>query len=481
MNHRSIRLLGFGLALFIVGPSCSLIRHDDDKIHEPIPKVPTTSQHQNGGASTEDDLTGGTDTGGNTSVGGTSFGTTSDNSGSGGTAAIESTTTVSCVGMARTDASTIDPNTEYQIIRGFGGINMPGWIADLTTDEADKAFGNGEGQIGLSLLRVRVPFDNTKFELEVPTALRAVSHGVTVFASPWSPPIALKTNNALAGGTLRADAYSAYADHLVSFRDYLASSGIPLYAVSIQNEPDVNVPYESCSWDPSDILNFLVATRARFGSTKIMAAESFHFYPSFTDPILNNPTALPLLDIVGGHIYGSGLVDYPLARAKGKELWMTEHYTDPHNANDWPVALHVGKEIHDCMTANFSAYVWWYIRRAYGLITEDSNVSKRGYVMSQFTKFIRPGFLRIAASPPPNPNVYVTAYKNNAQIIVVAVNSNDFAQTVNLNFLNTCQNQFSIYTTSATKNVAYDGVVTLTNLGASVTLEAQSITTYVSH
>ena len=213
-----------------------------------------------------------------------------------------------------------------------------------------------------------------------------------------------------------------------------------------------------------------------------MAAESFRMDHSLTDPILNDPIASPLLDIIGGHIYSSGLVDYPLTRAKGKEVWMTEHYTDSKNsANDWPVALHVGKEIHDCMTANFSAYVWWYIRRAYGLITEDSNVSKRGYVMSQFTKFVRPGFLRIAASPPPNPNVYVTAYKNNAQIIVVAVNSNDFAQTVNLNFLNTCQNQFSVYTTSATKNVAYDGVVTLTNLGASVTLEAQSITTYVSH
>jgi O-glycosyl hydrolase len=481
MNHRSIRQFGFGLALSLVGSSCSLIRHDDDKIQKPIPLVSTTSQHQNGGATTEDDLTGGTDAGGNTSVGGTSFGTTSDNSGSGGTAAIENTTTT-CVGIERLDSSTIDPNTEYQIIRGFGGINMPGWIADLTTDEADKAFGDGEGQIGLSLLRVRVPFDSTQFELEVPTAARAVAHGATVFASPWTPPIALKTNNDLVGGKLRVDAYTAYADHLVSFRDYLASNGVPLYAISIQNEPDVYVPYESCQWSPYDFLNFLVATRAKFGITKVMAAESFRMDHSLTDPLLNDPIASPLLDIIGGHIYGSGLFDYPLARAKGKEVWMTEHYTDSKNsANDWPVALHVGKVIHDCMTANFSAYVWWYIRRAYGLITEDSNVSKRGYVMSQFTKFVRPGFLRIAASPPPNPNVYVTAYKNNAQIIVVAVNSNDFAQTVNLNFLNTCRNQFSVYTTSATKNVAYDGVVTLTNLGASVTLEAQSITTYVSH
>jgi O-glycosyl hydrolase len=70
---------------------------------------------------------------------------------------------------------------------------------------------------------------------------------------------------------------------------------------------------------------------------------------------------------------------------------MTEHLTghESPEVNTWTLALALGSEINDCMEANFNAYVWWYIRRFYGLITDDGNISKKGYVMSQFSKFIR--------------------------------------------------------------------------------------------
>lgn len=48
--------------------------------------------------------------------------------------------------------ATIDLATEYQYVRGFGGMNMPGWIPDLTIAQAHKAFGVGDGKIGLSVL-----------------------------------------------------------------------------------------------------------------------------------------------------------------------------------------------------------------------------------------------------------------------------------------------------------------------------------------
>lgn len=50
-------------------------------------------------------------------------------------------------------------DSSRQIIRGFGGVNMPGWIDDLTPDQVNKAFGTGQGQIGMTILRIRVPFD----------------------------------------------------------------------------------------------------------------------------------------------------------------------------------------------------------------------------------------------------------------------------------------------------------------------------------
>jgi hypothetical protein len=48
-----------------------------------------------------------------------------------------------------------------QIIRGFGGTNMPPWIGDITSDQVERAFGSGEGQIGMAILRIRVPYDST--------------------------------------------------------------------------------------------------------------------------------------------------------------------------------------------------------------------------------------------------------------------------------------------------------------------------------
>ena len=45
--------------------------------------------------------------------------------------------------------ATINTAKTYQTIRGFGGMNHPDWISDLTTDQVKKAYGNGAGELGL--------------------------------------------------------------------------------------------------------------------------------------------------------------------------------------------------------------------------------------------------------------------------------------------------------------------------------------------
>ena len=161
---------------------------------------------------------------------------------------------------------------------------------------------------------------------------------------------------------------------------------------------------------------------------------------------------------------------------------MTEHYTDSNNsANAWPNALAVGKEIHDAMSANFSAYIWWYIRRAYGPITEDGLVSKRGSLLAQYAKFVRPGDVRVAASAPAAPDVYATAYKGDGgRVAVVAVNLSSEPREVTLDLSNSCVESFSRFGTSATEDVGDQGEVVLSDGRASVTLAGQSVTTFVS-
>ncbi len=81
---------------------------------------------------------------------------------------------------------------------------------------------------------------------------------------------------------------------------------------------------------------------------------------------------------------------------------MTEVYypnSDTNSADRWPEALDVSQHIHNAMVeGDFQAYVWWYIRRSYGPMKEDGTISKRGYNMAHFSKFVRPGYVRIDAT-----------------------------------------------------------------------------------
>jgi hypothetical protein len=250
-------------------------------------------------------------------------------------------------------------DSTQQIISGFGAANILNWRPDMTADEIDKAFGTDEGQIGLTILRLRIPLDENEFSYNVPTARAAYSRGVKIIASPWSPPASMKTNNNIVGGELKTDSYAAYAAHLKAFSDYMSSNGAPLYAVSIQNEPDCQVTYESCDWNATQMLNFMKNNAASIG-IRVMMPESQNFNRSLSDPTLNDSAAAANVSVIAGHIYGGGLSSYPLAESKGKEVWMTEHLdTD----TSWTKVLATAKEINDCMFAGMSAYIWWYIVR----------------------------------------------------------------------------------------------------------------------
>jgi glucuronoarabinoxylan endo-1,4-beta-xylanase len=363
-----------------------------------------------------------------------------------------------------------------QMIRGFGGMNMPGWIPDMTSAQVNKAFGVNDGQIGMSILRVRVPFDSSKFYLEVPTAKHAASLGATIIASPWSPPAWMKSNNNIVGGILKESAYGAYANHLQSFANYLSGNGVTLQAVSIQNEPDVTVTYESCDWNASQMSKFL-KENGQFIGPNIIAPESFHFNSTFADSLLNDPATAANISIIGGHIYGGGLAPYPLAAKKGKELWMTEHLVVN---TDWNGALETAKEINDCMLADMNAYIWWYIRRFYGPIDDNSVVTKRGYVISQYARFVRPGYHRIGATPLSQMYVDITAFRNDSTIVIVAVNRATTGLEQAFVIHNGNVNTFMSYSTSSTKNCVKGSDISILNGKFTVTLDASSVTTFVS-
>ena len=375
-------------------------------------------------------------------------------------------------------AANINLASTQQIIRGFGGATV--FRPDLTDEDVSTLFSNlNDSQLGLSILRIRVsPSGSSDWGIELSNAKRVKALGGIVIATPWSPPPSMKTNNNTTGGELSTSWYAAYAAYLKSFADYMNTNDAELYALAIQNEPDIQVNYESCDWSAQQMTDFIKDNSFDIGNTKLLAAESFHFNQAFTDVILNDATAASKVSIIGGHIYGGGLARYDNALNKGKEVWMTEHLD---TMTTWNSVLATAKEIHDCMTAaNYSAYLWWYLKRFYGPINESGQITKRGYVLAQFSKYVRPGYQRVDMSNPA-PNVSLSAYEGNGKTVIVAVNMGN-ASTIKFNITGeTAPGSFTPHITSTSKSLSSEMPVGVSNGSFTYELPASSITTFVSN
>ena len=406
----------------------------------------------------------------------------------------------------------VDVTEEHQVIRGFGGMVHNQWQGGGGLSEADAkiAFGTGDGTIGLNTLRIPVYASSNDFNKEVQAAKYAKKYAgddFILYATPWTSPYA-GANQHMASSN-----YQKYVDHLNSFNDYMKNQGVPLYAISISNEPDWCG--EWACWSADEIYNFTkgYADKMRKNGAKVISTESFRYDKNLYNKVLNDANALKNWDILGAHFYasdrrtGDNFFQYSLADQKKVERWMTEHYTesqgsgnywrtitntgDQANANkrDTVNAMDVAYEIHRAMVVgNFNQYTWWYIRRCYGLIMEKDfgnklqipqneigKVSKRGYVMSQFARFVRPGAVRVGATANPEKEVFASAYKSKDgdSVIVVLVNR-DYknSKTVTVNVKGADVETFHVYTTSEAKNAKYEGEVEVKNGSVTITMDA---------
>ncbi|PSL28212.1 glycoside hydrolase [Chitinophaga ginsengisoli] len=362
--------------------------------------------------------------------------------------------------------ATIDANTVQQTIQGFGGMSVPIWIGDLTADQRTKAFSTSSG-IGMSILRVMVPTSSSQFAAEKTTIDVAKSYGAKVIATAWNAPSAM-----MDGLYLRGSAWGDYAAHL---RAYTQAVG-GVYALSPWNEPN----YMASGWmhaSAAEIANFVAAQGDNCGAP-IMCPEPFNMDQTFINTYLSNATAKSKTLFVSGHIYGK--TPYNLGNI-GKSVWMTEHYTNSSiSGNDWPNAMNAAKEIHDCMTAGWAAYVWWYIRRFYGPIDENSSITKVGYVMAHFARYVRPGYTKIACSANPTTGVYTTAYKSGSKIVIVAINTNTAITYQPFTISGTTVNSFNRYATTSSSNLESSSF-SISNNAFGINLPASSITTLVSN
>jgi glucosylceramidase len=99
-------------------------------------------------------------------------------------------------------------------------------------------------------MRFRIPF--------IKKAIEAAGGKLTLFVSPWSPPGYMKDNNdMLHGGKLKPEYYQSWADYYAKFINAYEKAGIPVWGMTIQNEPMATQKWESCIYTADDERDFL--------------------------------------------------------------------------------------------------------------------------------------------------------------------------------------------------------------------------------
>ena len=92
----------------------------------------------------------------------------------------------------------------------------------------------------------------------IKAAMAAAGGKLNLFASPWSPPSWMKDNNdMLHGGKLKPDFYNSWAMYYTKFIKEYEKDGMPIWGISIQNEPMATQKWESCIYTAEEERDFL--------------------------------------------------------------------------------------------------------------------------------------------------------------------------------------------------------------------------------
>ncbi|MGB7769059.1 MAG: hypothetical protein WBN22_09445 [Verrucomicrobiia bacterium] len=381
----------------------------------------------------------------------------------------------------------VDWSDVHQRIDGFGASSA--WDGNTWSPaEADLFFSTNSG-CGLSLLRSRIAPDGTTVESGIMQMAQA--RGATVWSTPWSPPVIYKDTNSVNGGDFVSSPANCqgYAAQLAGYVTNMENSGINIYAISVQNEPDVyQTNYESCVWTSQQIHDFIPYLSAALSndnvaSTRIMLPEDEFWQWNLATNTMNDPATSNLVGVLAAHDYG-GTVG-PVTQFGDpcpKPVWETEHYFGTDDSITNGVAL--AQEIFSFMTvAGANAYhYWWLEGSGNGSLVGNSwtTPAKRIFAMGNYSRFVRPGFYRIGVSN--NAFTSISAYKdaNSGSFAIVAINAGFMTVTQIFNLTNfPAVSSVTPWMTSGDLSLASQPAVNVTNGSFTCALPAMSVVTFV--
>ncbi len=272
---------------------------------------------------------------------------------------------------------TLEPEKKFQEILGFGAAFTDAscyMFSQLPEDSRQQLFHElfHPSELGLNVCRTCIgasdystslySFDEgepdpdlKRFSIEhdrgyLISALRQarkVNSELFLFSSPWSPPGWMKANGSMLGGSMRKKYFASYAQYLTKFLEAYAAEGVPIQAITSQNEVDTDQDgrMPACLWGQEYEIEFVKehlgpALTAKDISTKIWLLD--HNYNLWGRVIceLDDRDLRKYSESVAWHGYagGAGMMSRVHDAHPTAEMYWTEggpDYTSPSYATDW--------------------------------------------------------------------------------------------------------------------------------------------------
>jgi glucuronoarabinoxylan endo-1,4-beta-xylanase len=375
----------------------------------------------------------------------------------------------------------------HQRIDGFGASDA--WNPSLSDALADAFFSTSTG-IGLSILRVGI--DSSGNDMSAySNATKAAARGAIIWAAPWTAPAAWKDNGSeVNGGHLLPAHYEAWAARLAGFGGTLQQkAGVPLYGVSVQNEPDFTAAYGSMVYTEQEMANFVKVLGPKLAALtpppKLLTPDVSSWVAAwgYTRAILEDRAVAPYMDIIAVHQYR----DMSAPQTTAKPIWQTEQSSmDPFDASIGN-GLKVARWIHDAIViGNVSAWHYWWLiglnNDNEGLVgyNRNSRLTKRLYTVGNFSKFVRPGFVVVGLAGSLS-GVSVSAYKNGVTgaFVIVAINQNESETPMTLTLNGLAADSVTPWVTSNSLNLAQQSAIAIAGDSFTARLPGSSVTSFV--
>lgn len=373
------------------------------------------------------------------------------------------------IGGAITDASsevfsTLNQEKQNELLLSYFGKDGIGYNL-IRTSIHSSDFGLGphtyieEGDTELKTFSIekdkekRLPF--------IKRAIDLIGNDLVFYASPWSPPAFMKTNNnMLRGGKLLPEYRQAWANYYVKFIKAYEAEGIPVWGLTIQNEPMAVQRWESCIYTAEEERDFLkyylgpTLEKEGLGDKNIVVWDhNRDLISDRANTIFEDPEASKYAWGIGFHWYETwtgGLPKYDNLKNinesfPSKNLLFTEGCQegfDSEKLQFWPNAERYGNSMINDFNSGVVGWTDWNI-----LLDERGGPNhvenfcfapihantKTGeliytptyYYIGHFSKFINPGAVRVSTTTSRSV-IESTSFKNkDGQMVTVVMNPSD--------------------------------------------------------